>query len=397
MTKKSGDRRKLIRYARWASKAVFLIFFIAPIAYFATAPRLPVYSLTFGGLSAPLLTLPFGQSVCSIETYAYGQIGPGAWLICPVGGLQVLATGFIDMEYLFFTLVALLLFLLPVLVLGNVFCSWVCPLGSIIDGFDKAVATFMRGLDAKRQKRMQQSKEKETSKNGSPLSTVACSSCPFGRLLSNKFGGVAASGILVSAVVGSAVFRFPVFCAVCPIGVATRGMFHLKAWTSLTGQMMPILLELYLLPVVAVLLSLREKRFFCRKICPVGAVLNVAGSISPFLKPKIQAEECIMKGCPKTCEDYHLGYCGTCRQLDAKACERVCPQGINWWTEAPLLVARNVLSATLNATKVLYRWNLSANQMPMSGLRIYARKNRNCLRVWRSLGSGSTGIPCHIV
>jgi ferredoxin len=198
-------------------------------------------------------------------------------------------------------------------------------------------------------------------------------------------------------VVGSAVFRFPVFCAVCPIGVATRGMFHLKAWTSLTGQMMPILLELYLLPVVAVLLSLREKRFFCRKICPVGAVLNVAGSISPFLKPKIQAEECIMKGCPKTCEDYHLGYCGTCRQLDAKACERVCPQGINWWTEAPLLVARNVLSATLNATKVLYRWNLSANQMPTSGLSICARKNRTCLRVWRSLGSGSIGIPCRIV
>jgi polyferredoxin len=106
-------------------------------------------------------------------------------------------------------------------------------------------------------------------------------------------------------------------------------MFNLKAWTSLTGKMMPIILELWAIPVIAVLASLREKRYWCRKICPVGATLNIAGSVSPFLKPTVKAERCIMKGCPKTCEDYHLDYCGACRQVDAKNCEKVCPQGIN--------------------------------------------------------------------
>ncbi|MCW4017294.1 MAG: 4Fe-4S binding protein [Candidatus Bathyarchaeota archaeon] len=329
MIKKKGNRRKLVRYARWASKAAFLIFFVAPLAYFALAPRLPVYSFLFGGLGQPLFTLPFGQSVCSIETYAYGEIGPAAWLICPFGGLQVLVTGFVGVEHFLWTVLALLLFLVPVFLLGNFFCSWVCPLGTIIDSFDKLVSTFLRSLDAKRQKRFQHSKEKEAAKQASAMSTAACPTCPFGRLLNNKFGGVAASGIIISSLVGSAVLRFPVFCAVCPIGVITRGMFHLKAWTSITGQMMPILLELSVIPLAAVLLSLREKRFFCRKICPVGVTLNVAGSVSPLLKPKVDASNCIVKGCPKNCEDYHLGYCGACRQLDAKNCEKVCPQGIN--------------------------------------------------------------------
>ena len=149
------------------------------------------------------------------------------------------------------------------------------------------------------------------------------------RLLSNRFGGAAANGILLTSLAGSAVLRFPVFCAVCPIGISTRGMFHLKAWTFLTGTMMPIMLELFAIPLAAVLVSLREKRYWCRKICPVGATLNVAGSFSPFLKPKVQAEGCVMKTCPQTCEDYRLGYCAACRLEDAKKCERVCPQGIN--------------------------------------------------------------------
>ena len=36
-----------------------------------------------------------------------------------------------------------------------------------------------------------------------------------------------------------------------------------------------------------------------------------------------------MKGCPKDCEDYRIDYCGLCRQIDQKRCEKVCPQGID--------------------------------------------------------------------
>jgi polyferredoxin len=306
-----------------------VLFFVFPIIYLVGAPDHVAYSFFFGGLNQPLFSLPYGQSVCTIWTYSYGQIGPGAWLICPIGGLQTLLTGQVDFLHLMPLLLALLLFLVPIFVFGNFFCGWICPLGTVIDGFDKGVKSFMRNVDAKREERLRRSKEKELAKKASLLSASACPACPFSRALNNKFGGTVASSIVVGSLVGSAVLRFPVFCAVCPIGITTRGMFQLKAWTFITGKMMPILIELWAIPVIAILASLREKRYWCRKICPVGATLNLVGSTSPLLKPKVKSECCVMKECPKTCEDYRLDYCGACRQTDDKSCERVCPQGIN--------------------------------------------------------------------
>ncbi|MCW4045012.1 MAG: 4Fe-4S binding protein [Candidatus Bathyarchaeota archaeon] len=323
MNEKQGARRKYIRYFRWLVKAAFLLIFTLPIAYFVDAAPLPMYSIFYGGLNQPLLVLPYGQSVCSTLLFSYAYVGPGAWLICPVGGLQALLTGNVELSLLLPTIAALLLFLIPIFVLGNVFCGWVCPLGTMIDSFDKAVERFMPKMNIAREERFQRSKEKNEAPHG-----FVCPTCPFARLLSNK-SAAAANGVLVSSLVGSAAFRFPVFCAVCPIGVATKGMFHLKSLTSITGKMMPIISELSVFPVVAILASLREKRYWCRKICPVGAVLNIAGSFSPLIRPTVKPEKCVMQGCPKTCEDYRMDYCGACRQIDQKRCEKVCPQGIN--------------------------------------------------------------------
>lgn len=324
LSQKKTNRRKTLRYFRWSVKTAFLLLFTLPITYFVTAPPLPVYSLVYGGLNQPpLLTLPYSESVCSLLLVSYDYVGPGAWLICPVGGMQALLTGKVYGPLLLSTLVALFLFLIPIFLLGNVFCGWVCPLGTIIDYFDKAVERFMSKTNMKREERIERKKLKRKNETGG-----ICPTCPFGRFLANKSATVA-NGVLVSALVGSAVFGFPVFCSICPIGVLNRGMFHLKSLTSISGKMMPIIIELWAIPIIAVLLSLREKRYWCRKICPVGAILNIAGGVSPLFKPTVKAEKCVEKGCPETCEDYHLDYCGVCRQIDQKRCEKVCPQNID--------------------------------------------------------------------
>jgi ferredoxin-type protein NapH len=341
LSEKNRNRRKTLRYFRWSVKAAFLLLFTLPITYFVIAPPLPVYSLAYGGLNQPpLLTLPYSESVCSLLLVSYDYVGPGAWLICPVGGLQALLTGNVYGPLLILTLVALFLFLIPIFLLGNVFCGWVCPLGTIIDVFDKTVQRFMPKTNMKREKRTERNREKRKTQN-----VFICPTCPFGRFLVNKNTAIA-NGVLVSALVGSAVLRFPVFCSICPIGISTRGMFHLKSLTSITGKMMPILVELWAIPVIAVLASLREKRYWCRKICPVGATLNLAGSVSPLFKPTVKTEKCVMKGCPETCEDYHMDYCAVCRQIDKKRCEKVCPQDINLLDKGSLA----------NCTKCLECW-----------------------------------------
>jgi ferredoxin-type protein NapH len=324
-TKKSS-RRKAVRYLRWSVKAAFLLLFMIPIAYLLEAPIVPVYSYFFDGLDKSLLTMPLGQSPDVIWLFSFGVKASGARIVCPLWAAPAIMAGEVATEDLTSTIVAMLLFFILIIALGNMFCGWVCPVGTIIDSFDRFVTKFLPKIDLKRVERSMRDKELRA-KRQSQSSNIICPSCPIGRLAGRY--GVVANGVIVSSFVGSAAFGFPVFCTICPIGISTRGVSHLSSITSITGKFLPIIIELWAIPVVAVLTSLRERRFWCKKICPVGALLNFAGAFNPFFKPVVNADKCRLKGCPEDCEDYRLDYCFMCRQMDQKECEKACSVDIN--------------------------------------------------------------------
>jgi len=326
LTTNTRHWRKNLRYLRWVSKAVFLLLFIVPVAYVAGAPRVSVYSFLLGGptLTKTSLVVPITQSVCNTWISGFGNTNPGAWILCPLGAVQTLLTGEVEI----ITIVAMLLFIIPIVLLGNAFCSWVCPIGTIVDSFDKGVEKFLPKVEAKRNKRSlrrRQSKHNGHEENGKNL---VCPSCPVGKVTSKRYG-VLANGVMASAFVGAAALRLPVFCVVCPIGIVTRGMVHLRSMASITGKYLPFILEFWPIPIAAVLVSLRERRFWCKKLCPVGALLRGAGALSPFIKLRVEDKKCVMKGCPEDCEDGRLDFCLFCRTLDDRKCEKVCPVDIN--------------------------------------------------------------------
>jgi len=325
----TSRQKKRIRYFRWAVKAVFLLLFVVPVAYLARGQQLGVSSLFFvkstgqiAGFTSveSFFMVPITQSPCSTWLSYYGSVSPGLWLMDPFGGLQVLASGQVGHLLLVETIIAILFFVLLTVLLGNVFCSWVCPVGTIIDSFDKGIEKYFPKIEAKRSKRAKQRRENKSKTK----SSLGCPVCPL-----HKVNGVLAYGIIGSALVGSAVFRFPVFCAICPIGIVSRGLIHFKSMMSVTRMWMIWWLELLAVPVVATLLSLRERRFWCKRLCPVGAFLGLVGSLNPFIKPGVHDEQCIMKGCPKNCRDSPLDICMLCRSMDDYMCEKVCPVDID--------------------------------------------------------------------
>ena len=318
--------RKNLRYLRWVSKTIFLLLFIMPVAYLVGAPHVPVYSFLLGGLTLTKtsLVVPITQSVCYIWLTSFGNMNLGQWILCPLGGVQFLLNGEVKIA----TVVAILLFIIPIALFGNFFCSWVCPIGTVVDSFDKVVAKFLPKVEAKRSKRSLQRRQSRHDAHQEHGKNLVCPSCPVGKITSKRYGGLA-NGVLASTLVGAAALRLPVFCVVCPIGIATRGMAHLRSMASITGRALPVVLDLLPIPIIAVLISLRERRFWCKKICPVGALLRTAGSLSPFIKLRVEDKKCVMNGCPEDCEDYHLDYCGWCRILDDRKCEKVCPVDIN--------------------------------------------------------------------
>jgi ferredoxin-type protein NapH len=307
---------------------VLYIFYIP-----GTPPTIPVISLLFGGLTKYYLILPLTQSVCYVWTSYYGNVAPGAWFICPLGAVQSFLVPGVNWTggILFSTIVAMLLFILPIVLLGNMFCSWACPVGTLVDSFDKGVEKFLPKIEAKRNKRYNQSKQSKNNRIGSHLS---CPSCPVSKLVSNRNGGLS-YGILGSALVGSIVLKFNVFCFVCPMGILSNGIMHFKSISmvlptrAVTGRFLFMVFELWIIPVAAVLVSIRERRFWCKKLCPLGRLLSCVGTLNPFIKPKVKEEKCIMKDCPDECEDYHIDYCIICRYEDDRKCEKVCPVDIN--------------------------------------------------------------------
>lgn len=315
--------KKTIRYLRWTVKAVFLILFVVPSSIILMGQLVEVKSF----LSAETITIvPITQSPDSIWLSYYGNANPGSWIVEPFGGLQVLLTGMVEMHLLIPTVIAILIFATITVLLGNIFCSWVCPLGTFIDSFDMLVGKVFPKIEEKREKRRSQARKSEKKHMRG-----ACFTCPLsiGLVGENK---ILAKGITVFALVATVFVRYPVFCVICPIGIVSRGMIHLKSIkTALTvkGTQLILWIETFMIPVIALLLNLRERRYWCRHICPVGVFLGAIGTFNPFLKPKVKESKCVMYGCPENCKDYSMDYCEACRLLDAKKCERVCPVDIN--------------------------------------------------------------------
>ena len=325
MKGKTRYRRTYLRYLRWISKLVFLILFLIPIAYvpssqFWQTPYAPVASV-FLGTDKPFFYLPLVQSPCSIWLSGWSNPVAGSWLVEPMGAIQALLTGKVAELLVVPTLIALLLVVALILLFGVAFCSWACPIGTIVDSFDKFVERFLHTIEAKRALTRARNIEIRDSTNN-----VLCKACPVSKAINN---GAVANGILIGSFVAAPLLGFNAFCLVCPIGICTRSLMHLKSTTYLTKVINPIFIELWIIPVIAVFLSLKERRFFCNKLCPVGALFGGVASLNPFIKPKVNPSKCIMKGCPTDCKDASIGYCGACRYEDDRKCEKVCPANIN--------------------------------------------------------------------
>jgi len=348
-------RRIYIRYLRWASKLAFLLLFLIPLSYVPSgqSPYGPVFPSPYTGVtsaifppSVPNYYLPLAQSPCSVWVDGWCNTYAGLWLVEPLGAMQALITEKVGL--LIDTLIALVVIILIIVLVGAMFCSWACPIGTVVDSFDRFVERFLPKIEAKRakivDKNLQAALQDAEAKKATP---TVCIACPITRLITKN--GVVATAVLAGSLGAASIMGFNAFCLVCPIGIASRGLFQLKATTYATkavgGKVLsappysnavnpaiyagPFYLELLIFPVIAVLVSLKERRFWCNKLCPVGAVINLTASLNPFIKPNMHPEKCIMNGCPSDCQDNRIGYCTACRKEDNYKCQRNCPPQIN--------------------------------------------------------------------
>jgi ferredoxin-type protein NapH len=203
------------------------------------------------------------QGICTLGAYKI-------WGTCPLGFLE----RSLALRKLLPQWPSVLLVVVSVILLGRVFCAWVCP-----------TVLLRREFNLKEDFKP----EPEAVPGG--INWASYSSYAF-------LGGV---------LLASYLFRFPVFCLFCPIGLFFGFLYAVGRYFSVDT----LGLELVLFPAMLVL-ELWLLKSWCRSICPVGALLSIFGSFNLFLVPTFRKEKCL-----------------TSTGVNCQACKRACPEGID--------------------------------------------------------------------
>ncbi len=220
--------------------------------------------------------------ICSLDAWTVLITSRLGFLISALGAAEISATcplGFLErslavgelLPQWFFSVTVVVL---SVILLGRVFCAWVCPAGLV-----HRLLRGKRGLASKR----------EAAQQG----TIWASYSSYAVL-----GGV---------LLASFVFRFPVFCFFCPVGLSFGAIYAVIKLFSPD----PLSVELVLFPLMLGL-ELWVLKSWCRSLCPLGALLSIIGNLNHFLVPVVNKEKC-----------------RTSKGIQCGTCQKACPEGID--------------------------------------------------------------------
>jgi ferredoxin-type protein NapH len=246
----------------------------------------------------------------TLSSFGLGAIS----LICPLGALETMIA---SRTLIPLALTSLLCVVIVGVLLGKIFCAWVCPV------------PLARLLSFKKT-------EEKSSELPQPVKQPGASLLPS-KFHSDKLVKPRIDSrflVLLGALGTTAVFGFPVFCLVCPIGLTFATI--IGVW-RLVGFNEPSLL-LFVFPAM-LLLELLVFKKWCSAICPLGAVFSLVSSLNRFFRPRVNESKCLRTsqniGCTK-CKDVcfeqinlhnaeeskPLSECTKCRD-----CASACPAG----------------------------------------------------------------------
>lgn len=267
------------------------------------------------------LHLPLG----SLSNFGWETIS----VLCPLGALTTMLASKTLIPH---ALISLVIAVIAILLLGRAFCGWICPT-PVISRLRYAFTSKSK-LKAKEDAQANDGEKKPAEKieltdADRALLKSACrghGSCASKGALDSRH--LVLGGTLLSA----AIFGFPVFCLICPIGLTFATIVLLMLLFGVGDLTIGV--------IVAPIILLIEVVFFrkwCSHICPLSAIMSLVGKANRTFVPTIDDSKCLetSKGvecgkCSQVCEvkidprhselGSHMSECIKCR-----ACVEACP------------------------------------------------------------------------
>lgn len=298
--------------------------------------RTTIAAVVFVVMAAGLI---LGVSTGTMSGFGWESISA----LCPLGalGTMIATKTMVPRAIVSLVIMALLIFLV-----GRAFCAWLCPSMLITRlrdylrtpakrrelaaaNHDKMVGIAKYEIaESKAAAAPLTADEKKALTGCSSSGCATCSSCkqPHPALDSRHY-------VLGGALLSTAIFGFPVFCLVCPVGLTFATV--LVVWRLFAAGDMTI--AVILVPAL-LLIELVFLRKWCTRFCPLSALMNLVGRFSKTFVPVIDDSKCLETSqgvpcsrCAQVCEcdinirhiDYGertLADCSRCRN-----CADVCP------------------------------------------------------------------------
>jgi ferredoxin-type protein NapH len=224
--------------------------------------------------------LVFWTGTGTLSAWGYKSIAQ----ICPLGSLETLLA---SKTFLPVPIISLIVVIVAAVVLGRVFCAWVCPVPLL---------------------------RRRSPHRGDILAPAAAGQVALRRFRPQPAGRPSRirvdsrHWVLGGALLSTAIFGFPVFCLICPIGLTFGTLavlwrllhFNEPSWSLLVFPAMLVI-------------ELVACRTWCRNICPLGALLSLMSSVNVFLRPEVDETVCQR----------------TSKGVECSACKTACYEGID--------------------------------------------------------------------
>ncbi|MGG0717241.1 4Fe-4S binding protein [Robertmurraya massiliosenegalensis] len=255
------------------------------------------------------------------------------YAICPLGYLEAALASRTIMPKL---LLCFLIIAGLTILLGRIFCGWICPVpltrklfrNKIDDPNDVYIGKKHKdNLSERDHTGTDYDMLKQLSANEKTVNIATLKD----NIVPKKHRSFGIP-ILGATLASSAIFGFPVFCLICPIGLIFASLFAL---TRLFNFNEPTL-DLIIFPIILVI-ELVLLRKWCSKICPLGALLSLFSRLNRRLVPTVDRSRCIeevhgieCQRCRKACSldielknDIGTGQISSC--MKCKECSTSCP------------------------------------------------------------------------
>ncbi len=218
-----------------------------------------------------------------IAQIGFGTLSGFGWddlvTLCPLGAITTMIA---SRTFIPRALISLIVMAVLVFIVGRAFCGWACPIPLL-----ERIRLFFSS-PKKRKERAAVKRDDALAIAASELGCkkTGCSDCSSCKQVRTKLDS--RHYVLGGSILSAAIFGFPVFCIVCPVGLTFATVL---VWWRLFANG-DVTWSVLIIPAMLII-EIIFLRKWCSRFCPLSGLMNLVSRFNKTFRPVIDDAICL--------------------------------------------------------------------------------------------------------